>query len=748
LVLAAAVLPLILGQQATVSTTQDFASPGDLYNVTGLRAIETGENGQFRWGGSLVTMQMQPLGWPLYSTLHVQGVRPDGEPLAQVGAEAYGKSLGVQEIPRTPSTLEYRLPVASLFSINPQLTLTSTVFQAPGDNRELGIVYYSLDERSGSFPSLPSAWPAIWLILSVLLTYMGMRTLSQIGDNSVSKPTRRLLDVPTLTAIALGAIIGILNATERPWLVFYSLYFIVPPLVLLFVTPWLRTLAGQNRQHAETHDSDVGSSPAIADRSLRVAIAVVTLALALMIWHVFAPVEPGGDDPTHNLSWGVSFYSTLPTWVQALGVIVVVGAIAWAWFAPFTIATKAAQEEEERGSNDGNRSTTDSFVFRLSRALRENPQYAIPIVGMVVFALLPVAYSEGDSSEFDSRISIGAIWRERELLDFYIKVKLWRWLEPIFKLPSDIYQIMAVLAGGIYLAAANLLGRTLGRSRLDTLVIVGALAAIGNIVLFFRYVESYALVTAASLFVLWACWRYTEGGLSFGAVGALATLAPFIHGSALWWGPMVAAAWLLRALQLPRIERWRRALADLRDGVGVGLAIVLVIVSIMIVDTYDFERFQVGLGEMGGRDGRTLLPLFTTVSPTEHYAFFSWPHLGAVVQEQLLTAPMALATIGLMLILAWGWVRALARRTPALVTMGVGAASMLFYSIAWNPDLGPRNDWDLLGLPALPLTLVAVYLLLQLPQGKPRRLALTAYLAVSAVHSAAWVLVHVAGVTG
>jgi hypothetical protein len=73
---------------------------------------------------------------------------------------------------------------------------------------------------------------------------------------------------------------------------------------------------------------------------------------------------------------------------------------------------------------------------------------------------------------------------------------------------------------------------------------------------------------------------------------------------------------------------------------------------------------------------------------------------------------------------------------------------MLFYSIAWNPDLGPRNDWDLLGLPALPLTLVAVYLLLQLPQGKPRRLALTAYLAVSAVHSAAWVLVHVAGVTG
>jgi hypothetical protein len=166
----------------------------------------------------------------------------------------------------------------------------------------------------------------------------------------------------------------------------------------------------------------------------------------------------------------------------------------------------------------------------------------------------------------------------------------------------------------------------------------------------------------------------------------------------------------------------------------------------MIIDTYDFERFQAGTAEMGGRDGRTLLPLFTTVSPTEHYAFFSWSHLGAVVQEQLLTAPMALATVVIVLVAMWGMVRVLARRTPALVTLAVGAASMLFYSIAWNPDLGPRNDWDLLGLPALPLTLLAIYLLLQLPHGKARRLALAAYLSLSAVHAGAWVLVHVLGI--
>ena len=42
--------------------------------------------------------------------------------------------------------------------------------------------------------------------------------------------------------------------------------------------------------------------------------------------------------------------------------------------------------------------------------------------------------------------------------------------------------------------------------------------------------------------------------------------------------------------------------------------------------------------------------------------------------------------------------------------------------------LGPRNDWDLLALSALPLTLLAAYLLLHLPDSRPRRMALAAYL--------------------
>ena len=96
--------------------------------------------------------------------------------------------------------------------------------------------------------------------------------------------------------------------------------------------------------------------------------------------------------------------------------------------------------------------------------------------------------------------------------------------------------------------------------------------------------------------------------------------------------------------------------------------------------------------------------------------------------------------------MSWGQVRALFRATPALLTLGVGAISALFYTISWNPDLGPRNDWDLLALSAVPLTLLAVYLLLRLPAGRPKRLALAAYLSISAVHTAGWVLLHTLGI--
>jgi hypothetical protein len=364
-------------------------------------------------------------------------------------------------------------------------------------------------------------------------------------------------------------------------------------------------------------------------------------------------------------------------------------------------------------------------------------------MAVVLGLLFPVGYSEGDSLEFDKKIPPGELWRERELLDFYLKARLWRLLRGVLPLPSQVYALVAAVAGGVYVAGAWLLGRTLGRTRQDAWLIVAALVALGNVLLYFGYVESYALVQVVSLFVVWACWQYTRGQIPFGTVGALATLAPFVHGQALWWGPMVVAAWLLRARQQPPASRWQLALREGAQGVAVGLAVVIVVISVIIIDGYGFGNVQSRAAGLGGGDDHTLIQLVQTQTGNEYYTFFSWPALGAFTQEQLLTAPLALLTIGLLAALAWPGVRRLARAVPAFITLVVGAASMFFFSITWNPDAGPRRDWDLLSISAIPLTLVAIYLLLHLPPGRARRMALTAYLSVSAVHAAGWVALHV-----
>jgi hypothetical protein len=629
-----------------------------------------------------------------------------------------GKDLGLFTVLRAPGEIEIRLPLSELTAINPQLGITTTLFQPPGDRRTLGVVFYHMEQRSGPGPGVPSLWPAMTLVLSGVLVYFATFIAWR-------KPFYGLA-----AALTWGLAVGLLNAVARPWLVFYSLYFLVPPLVFLLAFPWIRALSTGER-HA---DKVPLPEPTLTERPWPIAIALTALSLLVMAWHLIAPMLPSGNAPTDNLTWGVAFYGAMPLPLQWLGAVVVAGGLLWGWFAPLGRQAKPESLPMERGSAGS------------ISVLRDRWLWLFTGTSLLVFSLFPVQYSEGDSDEFDRKIPIGAIWRERELLDFYFKSKLWLLLRGWFPKPSQVYALVASLSGALYVAGAWLLGKTIGRTRSEAWMMMLGLLLTGNILLFFGYVESYNLVQVASLFVIWACWQYTRGQVPFGTVAFFATLAPLLHGSALWWGPMVVAALLLRAGQESADTRWHTARSDLLQGIGVGLAVVLVMGSIMLIDGYDYERLQTGLSEMGGLDGRTMLPLFEAQSPYERYTFLSLPHLGAIAQEQLLTAPMALLTVVTVVALAWRGVKRQLRSVAPFAVLVVGAASIFFYSISWNPDLGPRDDWDLLSLPAIPLTLVAVYLLTRLPYGRPRRLALTAYLTVSGVHTSAWVLLHVLGI--
>ncbi|HUS16109.1 MAG TPA: hypothetical protein VM536_14015, partial [Chloroflexia bacterium] len=629
-------LPLLLGQQVPTAISQNLGSQDELTNATGLNAqAEQSPEGAFRWGGARVGLALQPLGYPLEATLHVSGSRPAEAAPARLQATGGGVDLGVQELPRASTDVTYQLPGAALWAINPQLVLTATTFQPPSDRRTLGVVFYRLDTRSGPGPAVPAPWPAAVLLLS--------GALAAAAGRAVTRRERAALVV----AAAWGLGLGLLNAVARPWLVFYCLDVALVPLLVLLLVPWGRGIAARR---AAARLSWPGATPRavpeleVTTRPWPVAIVVTSAALAVLAWHLVGPSVPSGRGPTDNWTWGVAFYGGLPWPVQLGGVALVLAALAWALLSP--LPGRAEHQLQAPAARSGWASLL-----------------AVVAGGLSLFSMLPVKYAEGDSIEFDRKIIPGEVWRERELMDFYLKAKLWQWQRPLnwWPLPSQLYAALDTLAGGVYLGGAWLLGRALGRNRRETWVLVGGLAALGNILLFFGYVESYSLVAVASIFVLWACWQYTQGRLGFGGVGALATIAPMFHGSAIWWGPMVLAAWLIRAARMPAASRWRMALAEGAEGVAVGLACVLVLVAVVIIDHYTVTRLEYGLAALGGGDGHTMMHLLTTETGAEHYPFLSWANLGAIVQEQLLTAPLALLTIGSVVGFAWPGVRRLGR---------------------------------------------------------------------------------------
>jgi hypothetical protein len=725
-VMLAFAVPILIAQQIPVSTIQDVGLSTTLTNITGLNKSESGEYGSFRWGGEQVIVHLQPLGVPMHVAVLVQGVRPEGEALARVGASSEGKSLGVQEIPRTQSSLNYRLPAISIFRIWPELTFTSTTFQPPQDDRQLGIAYYRIEQSSGSWPSVPSLWPALAWILCGLLLYLAVRAI-----------TGRFRPA-FISVLGLGILLGILNGFARPWLVFYSWYFVVPPLLVLMLVPWLRDVLKQ-RQAAVAQQETV-PQPSVQSPTIRnawpIAITVAVLGLLVMLWHLLAPAEPAAFDATHNVSWGVSFYTKLPVLLQILGVVIVTAVMARALFSRVPVESDASVQE--------------NGVDKRDRQFWKWFPWVLVFAGVLLFTFAPAMYSEGDSALFDRLIikNNGAIWQEPELLDFFLKVKLYYLLSFVLSVPTQAFQIMAVVAGGIYLAGANVLGKVIGRTRTEALIFVAALISIGNVLFFFRYIENYALVSAVSLFVLWGCWQYVEGRMPFTTVCLIAAVAALVHGAGFWWGPMVLAAWFVRARKQPAASRWSWAGLELGKGTLTSIAVLVLVLGIIILDGYSFARLNTkvlepGVGIVGGNDTHIFVPFFSTETIAENYTYFSWSHLGAIIQEQVLTAPLALVTILSVLAFAWRDTLALFKTKPALIVLAVGTFSALLYSISWNPDLGPRDDWDLLALSAIPLTLLAVYLLLHLRRGTARRLALASYLSVSAVHTCAWVLLHI-----
>jgi len=254
-------------------------------------------------------------------------------------------------------------------------------------------------------------------------------------------------------------------------------------------------------------------------------------------------------------------------------------------------------------------------------------------------------------------------------------------------------------------------------------LVAGLGLATGNLLLFAGYVESYTLDTLGLVWFLLACLLYLRGS-------APAAIPAFVLAVTMWLHPQTA--FLLPALlaaPLLKQESWAARVKEAGVMLATALSVSMVVAAIFLIEGYSWERWQIARSELGGVDPGTFKPLFQTSGPHEYYPIFSLAHLGAIIQEQLRLAPLALI-ICLAVLVSRRWMVSKqpaatgSTSTPAVPPRGaitvvaVAAISTFFFSITWNPDLGASSDWDLLSLCGIPLSLLAGGLLVRVWPGR------------------------------
>jgi hypothetical protein len=295
-------------------------------------------------------------------------------------------------------------------------------------------------------------------------------------------------------------------------------------------------------------------------------------------------------------------------------------------------------------------------------------------------------------------------------LDVFVHAKLWaagnRWFG--WPDPTPVYWILSTLAGVFFVWTLLGLAVWLGRNTTERALVVGLVATLGTMQLFFGYVENYSIMTLGVLVYVWLALRALRGEIALVWPAVVLALTHGFHPSTLVLAPsLLYLAWERMRAGMDR--SWLRALAS----VAVPYAIVGLGVTALMSSGGHGLGALMGEDFPGGGDRRWFVPLFEARTRWERYTMFSAGHVLDIVNQQLLSAPVVWPALALSLVIARS---RLPWRDPAFRLLAVMAVSYLMLTLAWNPDYGGQRDWDLFAPAAIP---AAVWLAYGLPRALP-----------------------------
>ena len=248
------------------------------------------------------------------------------------------------------------------------------------------------------------------------------------------------------------------------------------------------------------------------------------------------------------------------------------------------------------------------------------------------------------------------------------------------------YQLVSYTAGALYLVLAPIVSGVLGETRRQRYLVFGMLVTGGFIQLFCGYVENYALLLPGMIVFLYSGIQVVRGKLpvvvSSAILGVLIPLHFFSIGlvpSLVVLGVVASNGWRDRFLKLSSM-----------------LATPLVSLICFRMIKFDVWSYLTTLGKTH------FLNLFAEPDFYQPYRLLSPLHFLDFLNLYILAAPAVVMGLALLRWRAWD-------RSPPHVFLFLAAAIPLLLGFLANPEIGAFRDWDVMSLPAIPLSLYVAY---------------------------------------
>ena len=293
---------------------------------------------------------------------------------------------------------------------------------------------------------------------------------------------------------------------------------------------------------------------------------------------------------------------------------------------------------------------------------------------------------------------------------------------PLWQTAENTYRVYSYASGLLYLLLALAAAGALGRNEREKSVVFAFLVTAGYMQLFFGYVENYAFYMPAVLLYLLAGLRSLDNRTSLYAPAlALGLLVPFHFLFVLFAPSLLILGYRAYRHSEASMPRWKNVAHNAAALCAAPAAAVLV----FWVAGFDFGAF---LARTGGK--HHILPLLSDPGFHVPYRIVSVAHLLDFANLQILSAPAAVMAVFLFGAKDF-------RHHPFLLS---AASVPLFFTFIANPEIGAFRDWDILALPALPVTLWAASALLERGRRDERtRRNVSVICAAAALHTLLWI---------